>query len=475
MNITLYTSFSKRKNSTKVPTGGTLVQNVELKKPTSLHDPIFVLGPVTGVTMENVTYVKAFNHYFFVTDITVTPHDYFEITCTEDPMASNKSGILGSTQYVMYSASMHNDFIPDNRIAMFPMASRFSYTATIPFLENKGFYVLSVVNSFASSTGVTTTYLLDEANMLLLANFINVDLMALDTASTTVFEKLRSLMSGPFDYITSIRYIPFDLTTVTTELSLSQGYVYLGVVQATASGTPVEGWILGYNSVFDITDQLELSELFSQDFRIAPQYTKLHALIPGYGEIDLDPVSCQHGFMVKCYIDAMTGDVTAVMHGFPTAYNTDPLLLATYNYNIAIPLPLAQMTSDAGSVISGIGTAIAGAAAISAGAGFTTTLSTSVASANQIAQGLKPSGSVKGSIAGKSFIGEKYLRLEVEQAYTQDLDVLNATHGRPLMQEVTLSTLSGYCQCANASVELNCMESDRDFINNCLNSGFFIE
>lgn len=479
MQITVYTSFSKRKNSTKQPTGGTNVSNVELKKPTSIHEPTFVLGAITGVTMTNITYVKAFGNYYFVTNISVTPHDYYEISCSEDPMASNKSAILASTQYVLYSASAYNDQLTDPRIQLFPNVTGYAYSATVPFLDESGFYVVTVINydsNNVNTSGVTTSYLLTLSSLRELAAYINVDLVNMLDPGTNYIEALRSILSGPMEYLVSIRFIPFDLQTVADELNLGTVDVYLGPSQAAHSGTPVQGYLLQDDSVISVTDQLELSALFSADFRCSPTFLKLHAYIPGFGQVDLDPVACKFGFMINSYIDVLTGDVTTLLYGFPTTYNTDPLLQTSYNYNIGVMFPMAQYSSDAGSVVSGIGGAVSLAERIAGGtASVAGTVMGAAMSANTIAQGLKPSGSMKGSIAGKSFIKEKFLRLEVEQSYTQNLDIMAATHGRPLMQEVTLSTLSGFCQCANASVDLNCMESDRDYVNSCLNSGFYIE
>ena len=479
MQITVYTSFSKRKNSTKQPTGGTTVNNVELKKPTSIHEPTFVLGAITGVTMTNITYVKAFGNYYFVTNIAVTPHDYFEISCSEDPMASNKTAILASTQFVMYSASLYNDKLTDTRIQLFPNVTGYAYSATVPFLDENGFYAVTVINYDAnnvSTSGLTTTYLMTISDLRALAQYINVDMLAMATSAQDFIEKLRSLLSGAFDYLVSVRYIPLDLVSVATELNLGTVDVYLGPSQAAHAGTAVQGYLLGDDSVVYIEDKLELSALFSADFRCSPTFLKLHAFIPGMGQIDLDPVACKFGFKVDSYIDVLTGDVTTLLYGYPTTYNSDPLLQNSYNYNIGVMFPMAQYSSDTGSVMSGIGGALATAEKIAGGsAGVAGTLIASASAANAIAQGIKPSGSMKGSIAGKSFIKEKFLRLEVEQSYTQNLDIMETTHGRPLMQEVQLSTLSGFCQCANASVELNCMESDRDYVNSCLNSGFYIE
>ena len=52
---------------------------------------------------------------------------------------------------------------------------------------------------------------------------------------------------------------------------------------------------------------------------------------------------------------------------------------------------------------------------------------------------------------------------------------IGATMGRPTMKPVLLSTLSGFCQCANAHIEAAATAGELDAIDYYLNSGFFIE
>lgn len=492
MNITVYTSFAKRKNSTKQPTGGTAVSSVELKKPTSLHDPTFVLGKITGVTMENITYVKAFGHYFYVTDITVTPHNYYEIACSEDPMASNKTGILASKQYVMYSASLNNDMIPDNRIHIFPSLTPFEYQGSTDFLDKTGYFVIGLIDSWAASDGFVNYYITDAATIAELAYFVNIKLIDLLTTEDpnsdilkSTMSKLAAILSSAGDYVVSLNYIPFNYADITGEFNLSTQFMYIGPTIArdannagitayhfkdlTTPATNADG------HVYFFDDKIQVPDVFSQDFRIASPYTKMRLFIPGYGSVSVDPIQCSHGVMVRCRLDVITGDVLVKLYGYPETYDSNPVLLQTFNYNIAIPIPIAASTSSGGSFISAITSAVASASMAAAKGSIVGSLMDAVNSANNIAASSQPGVSVKGSVAGWSFTLDRRIELTIEKAYTQDLDVLNDTQGRPLMQEVTLSNLSGFCQCSGASVELNCMESDRDFINGCLNSGFFIE
>ena len=47
--------------------------------------------------------------------------------------------------------------------------------------------------------------------------------------------------------------------------------------------------------------------------------------------------------------------------------------------------------------------------------------------------------------------------------------------GRPLCQKVTLSTLSGYCLCRDADIQISGTTSECDSIKDFMNGGFFIE
>ena len=49
------------------------------------------------------------------------------------------------------------------------------------------------------------------------------------------------------------------------------------------------------------------------------------------------------------------------------------------------------------------------------------------------------------------------------------------TMGLPTMKPMTLSSLTGFCQCANAHVDAPAKAGELDAIDYYLNSGFFIE
>ena len=88
---------------------------------------------------------------------------------------------------------------------------------------------------------------------------------------------------------------------------------------------------------------------------------------------------------------------------------------------------------------------------------------------------MTPDTSMVGGSGNKTelFYTHTYIALGRRQFGSKDYPTTVA--GRPLMQNVQLSTLSGYVKCGNASVPIPGHEEDMAAVNNYLNSGFYIE
>ena len=472
MNITVYTSFSKRKNSTKQPTGGTIVSNVELKKSTSIHSPTFILGAITGVTMESITYVKAFGNYYYVGDISVTPHGYYEIACDEDPMASNKSEILASNQYVLYSASSYDYMIADGRIVSNNNEVHIvGHDCNDLELSTIGCFILSCVNS-EHGNYFTTIYAINYVNLETLVEYLNPDLW--NDPGSTLSQWFSAVVGNAYESIISLKWIPVPYGDINESITT----VWLG--NHAASWTDSEGHTHGVNG--KIISQSNPTNVYDghiyptwnylNDWRLSRPYTQGNLFLPAYGFIEINPMEFRTSILIRYVMDLVSGECTVYVYG-----NSNKLV-TTVSFQIAIDIPIAQLaTKGIAPIISGVGAVagiagsvatggIAGVAAAAAGAAGLSKATTDIFYATP---------SYRGTQGGKSWIGMKHPYLSERYFDTQDLNEFITTQGRPLMQEVQLSTLSGFCQCANASVELNCMESDRDFVNGCLNSGFFIE
>ena len=464
MNINIYTGFSKKKNSTKVPTGTGTAVTASLKRQTSYHNPVFVLSPVTGVSMEDISYIKYGSHYYFVTDITVVPNNVYEISCAEDPMATHRSEILGSSQYVIYSASNTDPMIADPRI----LAEKNDYHFVSAKLQDGGSdFVLDTIGCFvltACSANYgnyfVTNYLIDHANLRALAKYLFDKDEWLPNFWTG---GLDQLFLNAYESIISVLWVPINFSEVTT--GATPVVVQLGKDNISIGGVNVEGYVLPGDARKTYSGSLTHTWHYKDDWRLAPPYTTAKLYVPGYGIVDINPCECKGGIYVQTTVDVLTGDALTDISG-------DGLIsIATLQYNLGINIPIAQMTPNAmggiAQIASGIAMAGSGGAA-AAVAGAATAVKGTVDLFNS-------TPSYKGGLGGKSWFTMPYYGIKERYIDTRPLNEFNTTNGQPLFKQVTLSTLSGYCKCENASVSIAGYDSDRDYINNVLNSGFFIE
>lgn len=466
MNINVFTGFSKKKNSTKVPTGTGTAFTASLKRQTSYHNPVFVLSPITGVSMEDISYVKYGSHYYFVTDITVVPNNVYEISCVEDPMATHRSEILGSTQYVAYSASKSYPYIPDPRVPhQAEVIARPHDFSMVPFTES-GYYVVSCISKRTGGRGeeFITNYMVNSMNLSGLVD------MLIDTSWA---QSLVNTMGKPFDCISSIRFIPVSDSTVRTDLGMSS---LSDILLGTENMNPAQGYIFPVASnIVSRNESITPGWHFSQDFRLSNPFTTADLFIPGYGVVEINPLQCAYSLTVNIDVDAVTGDVTVYIFGKNEALDSASLI-ATLNFNVAVQIPLAQLGSNPSGMITSVGVAAGSALALSLGMG-------GLAAAGAMAGGLgnaiiaanTRTPSAKGSITGRSWLAPPLMCLVERYINTVDPDTLQSTMGKPLMEPTILSSLSGYCKCENASVSISGYDDDRNYINNILNSGFFIE
>ena len=92
MNITCYSGFSKKPNSTKQPSGGTS-KSVVLKQPTSVLNPVFLIEDYNL----SWNYIKWGVRYYYVDDIVIVHNNIAEYHCSTDAMATFKRSMSPSS------------------------------------------------------------------------------------------------------------------------------------------------------------------------------------------------------------------------------------------------------------------------------------------------------------------------------------------------------------------------------------------
>lgn len=456
MNIILWNNFSKRRNSTKRPGAGGVTKSVVLKEETSIEQPSFILKE----PIANYTYVYAFNRYYFVTDVVNLDGSRCEIVCDLDVLATYKDDITGYTTFVERAASMYDTMVPDSLLSSQQDVVSKSIAGTVSGLDPNGLFIVPVSSKngvrlycFSSLTSAGAFY-----NGTLYKNpktNAPLSLNAIDTLITTVgFHTFNAQ-----DYMGALMWLPISSAFIGSAVSVAVGM-----------------WELdfgGYNILADdhqyITVSLAAPTNAYSDFRKGdPHFSKYSLWLPGVGLVGINSLdAAEDDLGVDISIDFYTGAVSyRVYHG---SSNCD---IANFNGQLGVQIPSGKTNIPVGSfVTNAIGT-IASVASASSGAGAAISgIMGAVATASTV---LDPQTSISGGAGNKALLSDRYgIYLCCENYGSKEYATNDA--GRPLMQNVALSSLSGYVKCGNASIPLAGHEGDMAAVNNYLNSGFYIE
>ena len=490
-------TFSKRRNSTKQPSGLSDSRNVKLKDLTSVDAPTFIL---TGNDF-NYNYAEWDNRYYFITDIRSMHNNIVEVDCVMDPLATYKPYILSSTQYVLYSSIQGDTWLADTRIPVLKSTKVAKSSATLPFINTNGIFILSVVGQGDPNTGVggceifavnksTLNALIHKisdwqtdaySNSAALINPQSYSGTNVGDAITTLNDTVASIGEALLDgsiignawqiaaqCIRSCIWVPFDITQFTG----NSGRIYLGSMDTEQSGFKVDA--KPFTGSFSVSIPWHYS-----DWRRS-YCEDVYLFLPLVGMVGLSSDNLTHAtsVTVKYSVTPTDGNVSYQI----IAGNE---IIGSYGGNAATNYPIGiNQQASAGEVLTtalhgiehAVAEAVDGGLNVATGAGE---LITGLTMATYDTKNVQMSTNLTtiGGIGGGSGVG---LDLNVT-CYTVAHDtIINPsdmlqTMGLPTMKPVTLSSLSGFCQCANAHVEAPAMAHELDAIDLFLNSGFFIE
>ena len=113
MQITLYTNFSKKRNSTKQPTGTGTQADVVFKDGCSIDNPVFLIN---GVAL-GVNYLWFNGRYYFVDDIVLGNNNIYELHCSIDVLATWRSYIGSYNAFIERSDSSYDTKVNDRLLS----------------------------------------------------------------------------------------------------------------------------------------------------------------------------------------------------------------------------------------------------------------------------------------------------------------------------------------------------------------------
>lgn len=445
--IVLY-HFSKRKNSTKRPTGqGTEVPCL-LKSATTFQNPMFILQkPMNDMLQFN--YAKWADHYYFIDSTTSINAGQTEISCTEDVLATYKNEISNYTCFIERSSNqttLANDtmYIPTNDWVL--STRNVSHKEKIMTSTYSQQYIIRVV----SRTGVASYYINgNQLNNLL-------DYMYTESNFTDVItDAITKLMFDPFKYIVDLKWIPFvdSAFNNSNDEAIQLGFWDSGVTAKRIDEDTVVNFSYSFafnNPLYDITD-----------FRYySPSFSNYFIKLPFIGVVALNPYKIDESVNALYQFDATSGLCNVFLQ-------SKKVVFASYQFQLSVPVQIgyastniAQLTTSAVSLV---------------GAGLQGNIAHGISSGIEAGRSITaPEVSMLGTIGNISNILNNQI-LEFNSYACTSINPDGASEGYADGTVRSISGLSGYIKCRNASIEISGFTGDQEAVNNYLNSGFYYE
>ena len=469
--LNLWTNFSKRRNSTKTPSGAAdLSIDVKLKEETSLSSPVFIASG----DLFTVNYAQYAGMYYFVDDVTSLHNGLCEISCSKDVLATYKSQIQASSPYVLYYTH-NNTEISDHRLSTKTTQTTQSESGSFSDFGKGTCYVISVVGQdtvgqFAIDLNdlkgiVNQTFLdtlqnqidrtpLPAADSLVdFAHYIT-ELLKNEALSFTYVGKISDCIRNC--YALPIRYTSWGGSSET---------IFIGKASSGKSGYMLSASerILHDSATVNIPWQ-------ATDWRRNSPYHEIYLYIPCIGLTTISPsdVVGETALHVDLTLDKLSGDMIINV-------GTASKVLAQYTTNVAVNYPIGFSNVDPAGAI----TSVAGAVGAIAGA-VNPAIGAAVAGLG-LANIIQPQPETIGSNGGGAFLGlVGYTGYKV-YCFTifHDTSVapssVSAEKGTPYNGVLSVSGVSGYVQTSGASVNMPGFSGDRDAVNSLLDGGIYIE
>ena len=536
MSITVgFTTSSKRENSTKQLVMGT-THDCNFKNGCSMLNPTLLLE-INSNSFPAYTAFKIDDRYYKVTDIRSIRNNLFEVTGEIDVLATYKADILASTQFVSYSSHKTSQWLADTRIPVQKNATVAHRTSTMNFLFNDtGFFVLSAIGENGCQTygldktrlnqliqNVNTWKSQDQARAESPLNAYHgqsvngVDFPMADDQIDTLGECLSKSISASATALgASLENMTQALNNTLTAMGYSAvqngilGNAYVDAPNCVRSCI----WVPFFASFFVTGASGETIHLGQYDTgvpalkcKVEPESRPVSIQIP-WQYSDWRRAVCEEVYlylpmvgMVNIPSDEIVNETQIDLTWSATA--TDGCIayevkagnqvIGTYGASCAVNYPIGfSQQASAGEIVQSIiaGTEKTMSSAIetaknadkgnilgTVGAGTQTAFNAATGVYDTLNAKFTRHNSCIGGLGGGAGVGLELdlICFTVAHPTVISPDDMEQTMGLPTMQPMSLATLTGYCQCANAHVDAAATETELGLLDTYLNSGFFIE
>lgn len=496
MQIRFYPGYAKEQNSTAIPADVAYIDyDCIIKEPFIFESPSIILALDSSPNNMRYCYIPDFNRYYFI-NTWYYSGGRWTATTTVDVLASNRAGILASSQYVLRSASRYDGNIADS---YYPAKSEYQYT-TLTFSGDLLWETTvangSIIMDISGANNSGSLYLMSYTQYQAFLNYLfgNTSWPGIDKITEEISEELAKMLFNPLDYIASCRWYPVNYNSLSEAISGTN-----------VSTIPMGWWSVGVSAKRIQKGHFAVSQNFTipnhpQNTRgawvnLAP-YTTIHADVPPFGSFELpNDTILRFGnsstFKAEIVIDFVTGA------GFLRIYanNGKKIYETSSGVGVAFPLYGQSITTDFNktkAVIAGA-SALLGNISTDNGIGDTIAQRSNRGMMGNLVRDVVSGnvdfpGAISDFVSGFLTSVSKFQTFGSAEStaacrtspyflvtYTMLVEDNNSRNGRPLAKNVVLSTLTGYCTCQSPHLSFPISPAENSAINSYLANGVFLE
>ena len=472
MEVRLY-HFSKKPNSTKIPTDGGTVYSCTIKESSGILRPLVKLMLPIGSSPAafNYAYIPDFGRYYYINDWIFSDRTW-NGSFSVDSLASWRDAIGSTELYALRSSAKSDGNLLDH---FYPTSSDFTeniQNVNSPFSTDgtidisKGCFCVGVISSDPSVGSIKYSFLQSGALKKLCSGLMAAIGTGNGFDADDASLALQKSVIDPLSYIKSCVWLPISYSSIAEvgEQSLTVGDWIITANNkplVSGSGAPYYAGSVPFN--LHVHPQTSSRGNY---LNLSP-YRYLRLSIPPFGVFSLEPMDFLNAdaITLQYYVDYCTGaGEVYILNGQRVTQRVSamigvPIQLSEIRQNI-LGGGLSTLGSIVGSVASGL---------IGNAAGAITGVLSGIASAVDT---FRPTPSSIGSNGSFVSLNGQW---QLYEHFFKIVDEDNDHHGRPLCRIVKPADVGGYLLVADGDVDLPASAAEISDIKSALESGFFYE
>lgn len=473
-------SFSKRKNSTAIPTGAaSTTASVLLKEDTTLENPIFILNTssIAEFALYNYIHVSDFGRYYFIDSRTYKTGSQIEIVCSVDALASFKTEILNASGVYIEYSSTPSTYIIDGRIQRLTRPVVTENYAALPnttFTEN-GCVILSTTGNKC-----TGSFILSDAGD------IYTILDGIDWTTTTVSgTTIEDITLNGFQRMCDV--LEQFFTKDSASRNIRNAMTLPWVVHHSAIGPAVSNYVIGSfptgETVYKVADKVVVDSVTltipwqQSDWRRSGNSCQIYLYAPLFGVMSLptDSLTNDTQINIEYAFSYENGDVALRVKSVQSQQ-----IITTASTNAASPVGVGASNISTSKVATGVSSVITGlatAAAASTGAGAAAGLIGAAMGSISLVDTMGGSTNAGGGLGGFAAAAlDKVCHIWCVGSQTSDTPAnMASAYGYPTFAVGSLTGKTGYTKLRDCTFGGTGSKQENDIISSYLNRGFYIE